>query len=121
MKQLLRLIACICVFLVCAYFIGYTIHCITYRNVVEYNLYELGDGIYGYYNTVSSSIPAHNYETIVLCMNGNVITFNGDVSIHYTTEEPRAVWTQTKIVNGDDIVVYVPYGSIEMRPNVGLK
>ena len=94
--------------------------CATYENIVEYKLVEINDGVYGYYNTVSSKAPASNYEVITLCLNGSVRTLKGDVNIHYTTGDPKLVWTQTKTVNGDTIDVYVPQGSIEMRPNVGL-
>jgi len=92
----------------------------TYENVVEYKLLEVSNGVYGYYNTVSSSTPAHNYEVITLCLNGSVRTLKGHVNIHYTTGEPRLVWTQTKIIKSDTINIYVPHRSIEMRPNVGL-
>lgn len=91
--------------------------CITYKETLEYNLYEINDGIYGYYNIVSSSIPAQNYEVITLYF-GGVYTLKGDVNIHYTNERPRLVWEKTKIVNGDTIDVYVPYNSIEVRPNM---
>ena len=39
---------------------------ITYKETFEYALYEMNDGIYGYYNIVSSSIPAQNYEVVTL-------------------------------------------------------
>lgn len=120
MKKFSQLILAICIFLVCACFIGYVVGCITYSRTVEYNLCELEDGVYGYYNTVSSNTPAHNYETIILCVNGNILTFNGDVNICYTTGTPKIVWRQTKIVYGDNITVYVPHGSIDFRGNVGL-
>lgn len=94
--------------------------CATYENVVEYKLLEIDDGVYGYYNTVSSNTPAHNYQVITLCLNGSVQTLKGYVNIHYTTGESKLIWTQTKTVNNDTIDVYVPHGSIEMRPNVGL-
>jgi hypothetical protein len=89
-------------------------------NTVEYTLYEINDGVYGYYNTVSSKAPAHNYESITLCVNGNIHTFTGSVNIHYTNGDRKLVWTDKNYVNGDIFDVYVPYGSIEVRPNVGL-
>lgn len=95
----------------------YVIHCLSYKETLEYNLYEINDGIYGYYNIVSSSIPAQNYEVITLYF-GGVYTLKGDVNIHYTNERPRLVWEKTKIVNGDTIDVHVPYNSIEIRPNM---
>lgn len=90
----------------------------TYSETNEYSLTELGDGIYGYYNAVTSNIPAENYEMIVLCLNGQIYTLKGDVNIHYTDNECRLVWTDTNIVNGDTFDIYVPFDSIEMRPNL---
>ena len=90
----------------------------TYNNTVEYSLTELGDGIYGYYNAVTSSIPAENYEMIVLCLNGQIYTLKGDVNIHYTDNERKLIWTDVNVVHGDTFEVYVPSGSIEMRPNL---
>lgn len=90
----------------------------TYSNTVEYKLCEIGDGIYGYYNVVTSNIPAENYEMIVLCFNGSVHTLKGDVNIHYTDGECKIVWNDVNVVHGDTFDVYVPYGSIEMRPNL---
>lgn len=90
----------------------------SWENAVECNLTELDDGIYGYYNTVSSNIPSHNYEVITLCVNGSVRTLRGDVNIHFDSSEHKLVWIQTRYVNGDTIDVYVPQGTIEMRPNV---
>lgn len=90
----------------------------TYSETREYSLTELGDGFYGYYNAVISNIPAENYEMIVLCLNGQIYTLTGDVNIHYTDDECRLVWTYTHIVKGDTFDIYVPFGSIEMRPNL---
>jgi hypothetical protein len=90
----------------------------TYSNTVEYDLHELDDGVYGYYNAVTSNIPAENYEMIVLCLNGQIFTLNGDVNIYYTDDAPKLIWTDVNRVHGDTFDVYVPSGSIEMRPNL---
>lgn len=90
------------------------------RATYEYNLSEIDDGVYGYYNTVSSGVPAQNYEVITLYFNGSIHTLDGDVNIHYTDSEPRLVWHYVRLVHGCTYDVYVPNGSIEMRPNVGL-
>lgn len=89
-----------------------------YSETHEYNLTDFGDGIYGYYNAVTSNIPAENYEMIVVCLNGQIYTLKGDVNIHYTDNEHRLVWTSTNVVHGDTFDIYVPFGSIEMRPNL---
>ena len=91
---------------------------ITYTNTVEYKLKDFGDGTYGYYNAVTSNIPSENYEMIVLCFADRIYTLKGDVNIHYTNEEPKLIWTDVNVVHGDTFDVYVPYGSIEMRPNL---
>lgn len=90
----------------------------TYSNTFEYTLTELSDGVYGYYNAVTSNIPAENYEMIVLCFNGQIYTLKGDVNIHYTDNECKLIWTDVNLVHGDTFEVYVPSGSIEMRPNL---
>ena len=90
----------------------------TYTDTVEYELMEFGDGVYGYYNAVTSSIPAENYDMITLCFNNKVYTLKGDVNVYYTDEAAKLIWTDTNIVNGDTFDVYVPFGSIQMRPNL---
>jgi hypothetical protein len=90
------------------------------RATYEYSLSEIDDGVYGYYNTVSSGVPAQNYEVITLYFNGSIHTLDGNVNIHYTDGEPRLVWHYVRLVHGCTYDVYVPNGSIEMRPNVGL-
>lgn len=91
---------------------------ITYTETLEYNLHEINDGIYGYYNIVSSAIPAQNYQVVTLYFGGGVYTLKGQVNIHYTESNPRLVWEKTKTVNGDTLDVYIPYGSLEVRPNM---
>jgi hypothetical protein len=90
----------------------------TYSNTVEYRLQEIEDGVYGYYNAVTSNVPAENYEMIVLCFGSSIHTLKGDVNIHYTDEECKLIWKDVNIVNGDTFDIYVPYGSIDMRPNL---
>ena len=91
----------------------------TYTDTIEYELMEFDDGVYGYYNAVTSNIPAGNYDMITLCFNNKVYTLKGDVNVYYTDEAAKLIWTDTNIVNGDTFDVYVPLGSIEMRPNLG--
>lgn len=102
----------------CVSCMGYVHECHTYNKTFEYTLTELSDGVYGYYNAVTSNIPAENYEMIVLCLNGQIYTLKGDVNIHYTDGECKLIWNDVKLVNGDTYEVYVPSGTIEMRPNL---
>lgn len=107
------LVFCLCIGALVSYGNRHTEH--------EYKLYELSDGVYGMYTVVSSSIPAQNYEMITLCCNGSVYTFKGNINIQHTdTVEPYVVWHNYNIVNGDDIWVYVPHGTIEFQKGVGV-
>jgi hypothetical protein len=96
----------------------YCWRCITYSETLEYTLYEIDDGVFGYYNLVTSSIPSQNYEVITLYFGGGMYTLKGHVSIHYTDETPKLIWERTKLVNGDSMAVYIPKGSLEIRQNV---
>lgn len=105
----------------CVYLVkGCYNHTYVESTTVECVLSEINDGVYGYYNTVSSRAPAHNYEMITLCVNGSIRTFKGHVNINYTNGQSKLVWVQKNYIYGDIMNIYVPYGSIEMRPNVGL-
>lgn len=92
----------------------------SYTSTNIYKLDEIEEGVYGYYNVTVSSIPAENYDMITLYFGGRIYTLDGDVKIHYTTEEPKVVWTYRRVVHGDRIEVYVPEGSIIVRPNVNV-
>lgn len=117
-KEILRIILIAAIAFGLASCTKYCWDSFTYNETFEYNLYEINDGIYGYYNIVSSAIPSQNYEVVTLYFGGGMYTLKGDVNIHYTDERPRLVWEKTRIVNGDTIDVYVPYNSIEVRPNM---
>lgn len=86
----------------------------------DYALSELSDGVYGWYNRVSSQVPAQNYDVITLCCDGVVVTFQGEVYITYTTANPHVVVKDSNFVNSDEIYVYVPQGTISFRENVGI-
>lgn len=121
MKLMKKILLYILLFALCVYLGSCAKSChdyVTYKNIFEYKLSDFGNGIYGYYNAVTSNIPAENYEMIVLCFAGRIHTLNGDVNIHYTDGEPKLIWTDVNVVHGDTFEVYVPYGSIEMRPNL---
>lgn len=117
-KRIIKIFLIVTVILGCVSCAKSCYNTYTYSNTVEYQLTELNDGIYGYYNAVTSNIPAENYEMIVLCFNGQIYTLKGDVNIHYTEDECKLIWTDINFVNGDTFDVYVPYGTIVMRPNL---
>lgn len=88
--------------------------------IKEYSLSELDDDVYGIYTVVSSSIPAQNYEMITLCVNGQVCTFKGHVNIRYCDDGYKLILEDKNYINSDIMNVYVPYGTIEYSPNVGI-
>lgn len=120
-KKIVMCVLNVAIIFGCVCFLKSCLDYTTYSETHEYNLTDLGDGIYGYYNAVTSSIPAENYEMIVVCLNGQIYTLKGDVNIHYTDNEHRLVWTSTNMVYGDTFDIYVPLGSIELRPNLTLR
>lgn len=86
-----------------------------------YSLSEIDDEVFAIYHTVSSNVPAKNYEVITICCDGNLYTFKGDVSITYSDNESYAIVRRYNIVNGDEVHVYIPKGTVEYQGNVGLK
>lgn len=94
---------------------------VKYENKVdihEYTLEEVEDGIYGYYNAVRSSIPAYNYEVVVLCIDGQLYNMAGNVNIHYADDEFKCIHKDTNQVYNDTFDVYIPKGSLEMMADV---
>ena len=87
-------------------------------NYTEYthNLEELDEDVYGIYQTVVSAIPAENYEIMLVCYNGNVRKFKcSAVEILYTEETPKITIKDYKQYKKDEIILYVPSGSIEIQ------
>ncbi len=83
----------------------------------EYSLSEIEPGVYCVYNTVSSAIPAENYEMVTLCCNDQIMTFKGDVDIIYSTNNARVLIRDYNIVNADNITVYIPKGTVKFQEN----
>lgn len=87
----------------------------------KYELEEIESDIYARtYHTVST-VPAHNYDVIEICINGKVYTYKGSVDITYTNEKPYVVIMQNNLVNDDKVFVYVPKGTVDYRESVGVK
>ena len=87
----------------------------------KYSLSELNDGVYAVYYTTHSATPAHNYEVITLNCNGNIYTFQGQVQITYTDDDPYVIYQKRNIVNADRMYVHVPSGSVEFQGSVMVK
>lgn len=79
---------------------------------LDYTLEEIEDGVYGYYSVTVSSIPAQNYQMITVYYGGSIRTLKGDIQICYTNGEQKIHIKDYNIVNADDIIVYVPKGTI---------
>lgn len=87
----------------------------------RYELEEIENGIYvRYYQTVST-VPAHNYDVVEICVNGNIRTYKGYVSITYIDETPYVVIMQNNLVNDDKVFLYVPKGTVEHKESVGAR
>ena len=78
----------------------------------NYNLEKMEDGVYGYYGTIVSSIPAQNCQTITVYYGGCMRTFKGNVQVCYTDGEAKINIKDCNIANADSIVVYAPKGTI---------
>ena len=87
-----------------------------------YSLEEVEDGIYLITYKVSSSIPAENYDVAMICVNGNLLEYEGDVRVVYTENEPYCVvGSYVNRVRSDYVTVYIPKGSVKYQENVGIK
>ncbi len=87
----------------------------------RYSLEEIKTGTYARYYQTVSTIPAHNYDVVEICANGNIRTYKGYVSITYTNKSPYAVVMQNSLVNDDKVYLYVPKGTVEYGESVGVK
>lgn len=91
-----------------------------YKEVREYDLTELENSTYVYYQRVVSTVPAENYDLVTVNANGRYLTLDGDVIIR-TSDSCRMIWTDINVVHADDIVIYVPNGTVKYLPVVQSK
>lgn len=89
--------------------------------IKEYSLDELSPECYGIYSTVHSSIPAQNYEQIILCVDGAVQTFRGCVNIYFVDSEFKLLLKDSNMINSDVMDVYIPKNSIEYTGGISVK
>lgn len=86
-----------------------------------YELQEIENGKYVYYQKTVSRVPAYNYEIATIRANGTSITINGDVNIVFTdTDKPYAEVTYTRLVNDDEITVYVSSEQVEYLDTISI-
>ena len=87
----------------------------------RYELEEIESGTYARYYQTASTVPAHNYDVVEICVNGNIRTYKGYVSIAYTDKSPHVVVMQNNLANDDKVFLYVPKGMVEYGESVGVR
>lgn len=93
-----------------------------YTEEYSYELQEIKDGTYAIYHSVSSNVPANNYDVVTICYNGQIHMFQGEVIIQQTNDTPYVnIIRKPHMNNADEITVFIPKGAIEFIDNVGLK
>ena len=87
----------------------------------ECEIEEIQSGIYVRYQSTASSTPAYNYEIITVCINGQLITYNGSVEFIFTEDENKIEVTEKpNMVRNDKIIVYTSKDSVEYLGTVGI-
>lgn len=87
----------------------------------ECEIEEIQSGIYARYQSTASSIPADNYEIITVCINGQLITYEGNVEFIFVENENKIKVTEKpNIVHSDKVIVYIPKDSVEHLGIVGI-
>lgn len=80
----------------------------------EREIEEIQNGIYVIYQSTVSRAPAHNYEIIKVCVNGQLITYKGSVEFVFTENENRIkVAEKPNIARCDEVTVYTSKDSVE--------
>ena len=87
----------------------------------ECEIEEIQSGIYVRYQSTASCTPAHNYEIITVCINGQLITYKGSVEFIFVENENKIEVTEKpNIVRNDKIIVYTSKDSVEYLGTVGI-
>ena len=87
----------------------------------ECKIEEIQNGIYARYQNTASSIPAYNYEIITVCINGQLITYEGNVKFIFAENENKIKVTEKpNIVHSDKVIVYTSKDNIEYLGTVGI-
>lgn len=80
----------------------------------ECEIEEIQSGIYARYQSTVSRAPAYNYEIITVCINRQLITYNGSVEFIFTEDENKIEVTEKpNMVRNDKIIVYTSKDSVE--------
>ena len=87
----------------------------------ECEIEEIQDGIYARYQSTVSRAPAYNYEIITVCINGQLITYEGNVEFIFVENENKIKVTEKpNIVHSDKVIVYTSKDSVEYLGTVGI-
>ena len=87
----------------------------------ECKMEEIQSGIYAKYQSTASSIPAYNYEIITVCINGQLITYDGNVEfIFFFFFNKIKVTEKRNMVHGDIVIVYTSKDSVGYLGTVGI-
>lgn len=87
----------------------------------ECEIEEIQRGIYARYQSTASSTPAYNYEIITVCINGQLITYEGSVEFIFVENENKIKVTERpNIVHSDKAIVYTSKDSVEYLGTVGI-
>ena len=87
----------------------------------ECEIEEIQNGIYARYQSTASSTPAYNYEIITVCINGQLITYEGNVEFIFVENENKIEVTEKpNMVRNDKIIVYTSKDSVEYLGTVGI-
>lgn len=87
----------------------------------ECEIEEIQSGIYARYQSTVSRAPAYNYEVITVCINRQLITYNGSVEFIFTEDENKIEVTEKpNMVRNDKIIVYTSKDSVEYLGTVGI-
>lgn len=95
---------------------------VTWSEEYVYDLQQIdSDENYVVYYTISSTVPADNYEVVYVCYENIMHTLKGNVTINYTSEEPYIHIKDINVVNEDEYDLYVPKGTVIYEDGVGTR
>lgn len=87
----------------------------------ECEIEEIQNGIYARYQSTVSRAPAYNYEIITVCVNGQLITYKGNVKFVFTENENKVeVAEKPNMVHSDKAIVYTSKDSVEYLGTIGI-
>lgn len=88
----------------------------------ECKIEEIQNGIYARYQSTVSHAAAYNYEIITVCVNGQLITYKGNVKFVFTENENRIEVTEKpNVVYSDKVIVYTSKDSVEYLGTVDIR